>query len=402
MRNRIKDCILPQVYTGGIKNDKPWFVYFSKLNPYTGKLKRFRIYEGFRECISIEDKKLNAKKLIYRYNKKLQNGWDPFESDKKIVYADSLSYEKQSRNIDKEFKLDDRSVRVIFDNYLKKIKLNVSNSTYQKYQSELRLFIRFLRDKNIGYDVFSVTEKNALAFFNYLKTEKKLSNKTMNHYKVILKCVWDLLRNKAPGFKNPFDEIKKFSDDSIPQKPIKKGMLVLIKSKCEKTDPQLWLAAQFLYYCFIRPKELRFLKIADIDFFEGKITINSEFSKNRKTRIVDINKLFLEDLINKYKLHDCNPNNYIFTINGTPGLKQIGKNYFWEHFNKIRQELNIPNDYIFYAFKHTGNVAALKAGANIHDLKNQNGHSSIAITETYLRSMVGYESDFFKNNMPEI
>ena len=64
--------------------------------------------------------------------------------------------------------------------------------------------------------------------------------------------------------------------------------------------------------------------------------------------------------------------------------------------------MNIPKDYKFYGFKHTGAVAALKAGANIKDIQHQMGHSSIDITDEYLKSMVGYESEFFKRQMPAL
>ena len=47
-------------------------------------------------------------------------------------------------------------------------------------------------------------------------------------------------------------------------------------------DPQLWLMLRMLFNCFIRPRELRFLKIGDIDFIAGRVKIRAEISKNKK------------------------------------------------------------------------------------------------------------------------
>jgi len=33
-----------------------------------------------------------------------------------------------------------------------------------------------------------------------------------------------------------------------------------LKKAIQERDPELWLAVQFIYYCFIRPGELRWLK----------------------------------------------------------------------------------------------------------------------------------------------
>lgn len=102
----------------------------------------------------------------------------------------------------------------------------------------------------------------------------------------------------------------------------------MLKVELEETDPQLWLAAQFMFYCFIRPKELRFMKIKHLDLFEGRITLYADITKPNKTRIVDIQKTFLNKLISQYKLHKYNEEDYVFTILKEPGETPVGKNYF--------------------------------------------------------------------------
>jgi integrase len=52
-------------------------------------------------------------------------------------------------------------------------------------------------------------------------------------------------------------------------------------------DPQLWLAVQFQYYCALRPgRELRLLKIKDIDFARGLVTVRRAQAKTKSLDMV--------------------------------------------------------------------------------------------------------------------
>jgi integrase len=279
----------------------------------------------------------------------------------------------------------------------------VGKGTYQKYQSELRIVEAFLRTLKMEQSDISVfTKANALAFFQYLENDRHLGGQTKNQYLETVRRVWQLARKDRKLLPDPWADIPKFKAIVKPQIPMKHGVLNMFKQELEKTDPQLWLAAQFMYYCFIRPKELRFMQIKHLDLYEGRITLYSDITKSGKTRIVDINDVFLDKLYTVYKLHEQPEEYYVFTLKGVPGEKPLSKNHLWRQFDKARTKLKIPKDYKLYGFKHTGAVSANKAGANIKDIQHQMGHSSLEITDHYLKSLVGYESDFFKNNMPEL
>lgn len=396
-----KEIILPKVYHPKNNSLKGWFVYFSLFDDYSGKMKRIKRKEGFTKCKTLVECNRNAQILRDKYRKKILDGWSPFK-EKGVVWSDHLEYNNTKKKV-KPVRRSGKTISFYCSEYLNIKKNTWSKGSYDKSQSELRRFQKWIKkNKKDKQDISEFNIKNAFSFFKYLIEEKKLAGSTLNGYAITVRGVWKLIMKQNVMIKDPWVEIPKYDLKTKPQRPLKRGAISLLKSELEKNDNQLWLAAQFMYYCFIRPKELRFMKIKDIDLYDGRITLNGDITKSKKARTVEISTTFLDLLLSKYEFHTYPDDHYVFTLSGKPGEKPIGKNYFGFHFDKVRTDLNLPKDYKFYSFKHTGAVAALKAGADIKEIQHQMGHSSVQITDEYLKSMVGYESEFFKKRMPGI
>lgn len=395
------EIILPKIYRAPGADFGHWFVYFSVRNPLTGKLKRYRKFAGFAACTNKDQAERNAKALKLHFTRKLKNGWLP-DNEKGVIYHDNLVYQEIARQVN-PIRQTKRSVRYYSNLFLERMKLTVSKGTFQKYQSELRILDTFLLMQKLHEtDISTITKKIAIDFFRYLDTTRQLSGQTKNQYLETLRRVWKLARKDRKLLADIWIDIPSFPAKSTPQIPLKRGVLALLRTELENSNPQLWLAAQFMYYCFIRPKELRFLQIKHIDFYEGRITLSNGITKSGNTRIVEINEMFLEKLFKQYNLHKYPESFYVFSLKGEPGEKPVSKNHLWRAYDRVRTKLNIPKDYKLYGFKHTGAVQALKAGADIKEIQHQMGHSSVQITDEYLKSMVGYESEFFKKRMPEL
>lgn len=85
-----------------------------------------------------------------------------------------------------------------------------------------------------------------------------------------------------------------------------------------------------------------------------------------------------------------------------PGKMHIGKNTMRLRFNKIRKRLNLPESYMLYSFKHTGNSAAVDAGISAYERMMQNGHTSIRTTEIYTKNKIGFQSEDIRQNFPKL
>jgi integrase len=162
------------------------------------------------------------------------------------------------------------------------------------------------------------------------------------------------------------------------------------------------LAIEFEYYCFLRPgKELRFLKIKDIDFTRGTINVDKIRSKTNLERFPTIPLVFLNEL-REIKLHLYPKEYFVIGKNGQPGPMPISKNTLRNRFRYFREKLNMPESYKFYSWKHTGNGMASDAGITTKDLQEQNGHTSLLTTEKYMRYKIGKVNKKIRDNFPQL
>lgn len=393
----MKKLILPKSY---VPEDlsKPAFVYFSVYNDLTGRMVRFRKYHGFAKCKTNTERKTHASKLCKYYKDKLLNGWNPFFNNE-VVYTDNVDYQRS--NISKKGRKK-YSVAYYMNAFLEARKHYLAKSTYQNYQTKFRRFENYLAKRKYNeIDVSGITEKIVKDFFDNLVNEEK-HGKTLNLYIIVLNALWKYIQKQRKFLHNPFLDITKFPENSIPQRPIKKGIITELKNELQTNYPNVWLAAQFEYYCFARPKEIRFMQIKHLDLYDGYLTLYGDITKSGKSRTVQIPDNFLRRLLIDYKLREYPDSYYIITKQNEPGPYPVGKNYLSRKFNEVRKKLNLPMEVKLYNFQHTAAVNAIKSGANIKEIQHQKGHSSLSITEQYLKGMIGEESDFFRNGMPDI
>ncbi len=79
------------------------------------------------------------------------------------------------------------------------------------------------------------------------------------------------------------------------------------------------------------------------------------------------------------------PRAYIFFK--TDPTKPVAINYFIGRFRPILTTLGFGNEYQLYSWKHTGAVAAVRAGASLKELQIQLRHHSLEEVDKYIRQL---------------
>jgi len=403
---RKKIAILPRINNCGGDLQKKWFIYFSYRDPRNDKMKRFKIYEGLHRIKDFTKRTEAAEKLNADYIFKLKNGWSPFLDDEKSIYEDQLQYNNIARIFGK-MRSDNRTIRYYATQLLNKKAAGEKNEkeTISTYRSSLRVFNCWLEKEGIAEnDISTFDNQIILQFFDFLINSEKLSKQTIRRYRQLLNGMFEIAKKEKAINENPVYDIpdcNRINDHS--PRPISEFDIMTFKEIIMKEDPQLWMAICFEYYCFLRPgKELRFLKIKDIDFARGIIDVDAIRAKTNMERFPTIPVVFLRELREVYQLHKQPQNFYVFGTEGKPGLKHLGKNNLRFRFREFREKLNMPESYKFYSWKHTGNGRASDAGIPISEIQIQNGHTSIKTTEIYLRHKIGQVSKEIRNNFPPI
>ena len=136
------------------------------------------------------------------------------------------------------------------------------------------------------------------------------------------------------------------------------------------------LILRILYRCGLRVSELTSLKIQDINFQEGMITVRG--GKGDKDRIVPIDDDTL-DLIQLYK-GDADEGFLILSQRGEPlSTRQIER-----IVKKYAKKADIKKNVYPHMLRHSFAVHSLKSGMNLRSVQKMLGHSSLTTTQIYL------------------
>lgn len=400
MTRRKKIVILPHLNPNG----KQWYVEYGVRNPKNDKMEYFRIYQGLSDPDPAK-RLVAAEQIIDEYSLKLKNGWSPLGVSDKYIYEDHLVYTETARIYGNK-RASNETVRFFASEWIKELESTVCEDTIKTYKGKIRHFCNWLEFKGHGdNDVTAITNEMIIEFFDFIIDEEKLSGNTIGKYKQHLTSLFDLIIKRGKIKDNPVRDVRACNriNDQAPR-PILDHDLSVFRDAIKKADPQLWLAMCFEYYCFMRPgKEVRLLRIGDIDFARGVVRVVIEHSKTIIPKNLTIPFVFLKELREIYQLHTYPRDWFVFGKNGKPGAEHLGKNNLRFRFAKFRKDLNMPVEYKFYSMKHTGNARADDCPEiTTRDRQIQNGHTSIKTTEIYTRNKFGSVNRAIQKHFPSI
>ena len=365
-------------YSANDDVSKRWYV---RITDYVdGKRKVWKTYEGLANLSSAQERHEYAQKLVAELEQAAKSGWHPAKNVE--TYQDKLVYHKDGQ---KE-KVQLYDIRSLMNEYLKVIcGPEFRKKTIEQRITKCRTFIEWCDSQKIT-QVSQIQQRQAEQYAQFLKSEKMHKAATFNLDILTLRGFFNFLKKSNPDIVNHFLDIPKMKNNSKPHFPFKAGLIPVMKDWMATNDPQLLLFCKFQYYCFIRPTELRFLKVEYIDIDDCRILLPAKITKNKKDQYVTIPDAFLRDIV-KLKITKSPQDYYVFSIQGIPGEKPVSTNYFYKHHSSMQNELDISMKYTLYCWKPTGVWQAVKAGVDIKSLQTQLRHESLETTDKYLKGI---------------
>lgn len=398
---RKKLVILPKLNDSGGDLSKKWFIYYTVRNPRTNEMERFRDHRELSQADESERRAI-AEKKIRELTEKLKRGWTPFLDDEEAIYEDQLQYKTVAEIYGKQ-KAANATCGHLASEFIgiKRASGKLEPKTIQCYVSKLRMLTLWSEVKYGQIDITAFDNARILEFFNYLVKERGLADGTISDYRQIISQMFEWVKSTGRILENPVYNIPHGVDKDMAPRPVAEWDIETFRDTISKNDPQLWMAIEFETYCFLRPgKELRLLKIRDIDFARGLINVDRFRAKTNRERYATIPRHFLLKLRNEYQLQKHNPDYYVFGKGNRPGPECLGKNNLKNRFNAFRKKLNMPDSYKLYSWKHTGNSLAADNDINMLALRDQNGHTSVQTTEIYLKHKLGVVNKEIQDKFP--
>ena len=361
-RNNKQSSIIPMVAfkPAELRIGTDWLIVYYAKDPQSDKLVRFR--NRVPKMSNKKERLRFAQKMIDTLNEQLYSGWSPYMGN--LTEVKTIDY--------------------CFDYYLKTLSKELSDgvkrkSTCDNYKHFITAFTEYLSiyQKNVKF-ISDISTLICDHFLDRIYIEKEKSARTYNFYLMCMRTFFNFCLSKGFINENPVKNTK--------SKTIKEKTRVVLNQK-EKKQLQLLREDNFhfyvfcmtTYYCFIRPNELKKLKVEHVNIEKSYITIPSSISKNRKTENVTIPNIFIEEL--KEHIGKASKDLFLFGKKFVPG-KQAVTNLFY-HWENVRKKYGFRKEVQFYSLKDTGITDMLNAGVPAIKVRDQARHSDLKITEIY-------------------
>ena len=274
---------------------------------------------------------------------------------------------------------------------LRKMSFTMRPKSISTYRTKLLHFGNWLIKNNID-DFRAINADLVLKYFDSILIKQATTyNSYVSTIKTILRYAhrYGFLKKKLI-----LDTIKR-PEVKCSQRYFRSNEMALLKEKLQEY-PMQWMATQLLFYCFIRPGEMRELKVGDIDVDRSVIVLRGAISKNKKTQSVVIPNQFLQSV--KQWIHGLPQDYYMINKSATP----LKRDFISKQHRKILHAAGYGKGYSFYSWKHTGAVQASNSGIHLKDLQMQLRHHSLDMVNEYLKQMGAVDSIDLRTKYPTL
>lgn len=358
-----------------IKGKKLKFLEFWLYNENTTKLHRRR-----KECPKNEDFKKWFKETSLYVNDALRDGY----RIKTSITATTEPTPEQYNIIDAIEK-----IHVLRANGI------VSVTTANRHKSFKNVFFAYLTKEKLQNNILSDIEKKHIQGFIDNLVMNSVSKNTYLSY---IKAIFNEMIRRDWISTDPTKTFKKFSEEETASIAFSPEHQKSLKNLLIAENTELYIFCMCIFYTFVRPIELRRLRVSQVNLKDKKIQIIGKGAKNKKTQYVMIPKP-LADIFTEYKFLERPANDFLFSSDNDI---TYSRNKFSTAFSALRDKHEFPENYTVYCWKHTGVVEYYKTGCGIKFIQMQCRHSSLDETDKYLKSLGLFENDDILNNAPEI
>lgn len=274
------------------------------------------------------------------------------------------------------------TVKELFDEWLKAVRLKVKTSTYACYNMKIIKHI-LPAFGGLAYDKLTV---DSIHEFIESKLKEGLSVKYVSDIIIVFKSMAKYI-SRIHGYANPLENV-------ILPKSEKNEMKLLSKLEQEKLcqfvldkPDNTKIGVLLSYYAGLRIGEVCGLKWCDIDFNNGILKVERTIQRiyeNASTRIIidspksrsSVRKIpipkFLLDILKKFKSFDS-----VFILSGTE--KPVEPRTMQYRFRSLLKKANLPS-VNFHSLRHMFATNCIELGFDVKTLSEILGHATVETT----------------------
>ncbi len=340
---------------------------------------RFRIREDLNRRKG-KEREIYAEWLLNEITSSLESGYNPFRPD----------LETHSENKIEDSSCTDINITDALIQYIQHVKdRGLERTSVAKYEKVIYRFLEWLKTKRIPYtEANNITTDLIEKWLLDMKKTFGFKNREYNNHFTFIRTAFNYLLKKKLILTNPCIGIEKQKTKASKHRYFDDQTLRDITRALEVQEPYTLLAFLCVYHLCIRSeKELKYLKIENINFDANNILIVESKTDHRYVPMDDVIKAKLKEYVNGHPKHF-----YLFGIKGVPSNQPFGKGFFSKRFKKVRESIGISSDYTIYGAKHTRIVHLKKDGATDAEIMKLGGWRDYNSMSKYMRDL-GMDAD---------
>ena len=380
---------LCKIYKGAPRKQKPslkndWYVYYCfnkffdqpEMKP---KFERFPAKLGINRETTIAARLEKANDIKHDLDDLLKKGFNP--------YVDSNTNAKNLAKNEGYTKLKD-ALEWVHSEKCKKW----SKGTKKDYKSILSYFMQIVEKRNMTYvNVRSITRVIMRSILGEMVETKGLGDHAYLKYKGFMYNYFEFLKDWEKIDYNPCD-FKAPVRKPKPKKviPLSNEQRKAVKEQILKHSPGFYNYLMVLFYCHIRPKEIFYLRVGDINLEKHEIIITADGSKNSEDRKAIIPKM-LDPYLLSMNLHKYPSHYFVFGHDFTPqerseAVPRDRSTKLWNMLIKdSKTGLGINSNQ--YWLKHQATDEKRDAGIEAEAAQFQSGHADYKTTQEHYSNL---------------
>jgi len=354
---------------------KEWYISYYVINPSTDKLQLIR--NRVNRVKKIHERLKWANDLMRDINIKLASGWNPL-----IESQSTKGY----------YKLKD-----VLETFLKTKEKELRPDSIRSYRSYVKIFMDYILkyEKVKELYVISFNKGMAIDFMQHCYMKNNISERSYNNYRDFYRSFFNWCIQLNYCKENPFEKIAKKKEKQKTRIFIDIEAREKLKNYLIVQDYDYFVICMLAFYAFLRPKEISYLRIKEIDLENQKIFVPGAVAKNGKDRIATVPNV-LKSYILKMNLDQYDKNLYLFSKGWKPGKIRVDSREIARKWQQMRDVINIPKEMQFYSLRDTGITTMLRSGVSADQVRDQADHSSLEITNIYTKHANGKASEDIK------
>lgn len=263
-----------------------------------------------------------------------------------------------------------------FELFLKHCKVkNLSPQTIKSYQSLCKPFLSWYTGSMKDINANTIDD-----FELYLRENTNANDVSINSYVRNTKAFlyWCMECDYLNPFHITIHKAEKKIKETYTEEELKRLLAKPDKKKCQFTEFKVWALENYLLGTGNRISTALNVKIGDIDFQNGYITLRH--CKNRKQQIIPLSKTLSNVLTEYLNVRGGEPEDYLFCSNEGTKEERSGFISLVKRYNAKR---NVQKNSC-HLFRATYAKMAVMNGVDAFSLQKLMGHADISTTQLYV------------------